>query len=192
MPPTRKRGKSTSQPPSGSTRSVKPSREGGNNGLCLEHHSPSSFRALTFLAGSTILGQPEPSTRGACSFCKRRKAKCDFVPEANACRACIAKGLEANCAAPWASSGMCSTSHGRHNPPTEDLQSLPENLDSREPGCPDSPSSIRRGRRLTRASQSDIEPVKSKKWSRSKSDRPPSGERVVKRILEDNTHRKKG
>jgi hypothetical protein len=154
------------------------------------------FRALTFFAGNNILEHAEPSTRGACSFCKHRKAKCDFVLEANACRACIAKGLEADCAAPWASSRIRSTSCGHHDPPTEELQSLPENLDSHEPARPDSPSSIRRGRSLTRVSQSDVKPVKSKKRSRSKSnhsDLLPSGKCVVKRILEDNTtHRKMG
>ena len=93
---------------------------------------------------------------GACSLCKHRKTKCEFIPEENACRTCIAKGLASECVASRMASRTRSLSRRPHTVPSNGVQ------ESRHP------DDKTRGRFLTRSTHSETESKKSGAYSHAK------------------------
>ena len=96
---------------------------------------------------------------GACSLCKCRKTKCEFIPEENACHTCIAKGLASECVASRMASRTRSLSCGPHTVPSNGVQESCHSDDKT------------RGRSLTQSTHSETESKKSGAYSHAKGSR---------------------
>jgi hypothetical protein len=138
---------------------------------------------LTVFLGNNTSADSQVFKQGACSRCKRRKSKCEFIPEQGACRTCISNGLANECTASQTLSKTRSISCERHIPPAASQQSSHDGLDSRE--HPNRLATETRSGSSTRSTNKKSGPPSTQSLSKSvQPDRP----RRRKHVLETEEH----